>query len=85
MEGFQDGAPVLAKVTWATNEVALLNGKPTTYGLLAEVPNTATGGVTRYFVPWSAVSYLKQDIAADSLNHQSQVVITTSQPDPTPH
>lgn len=85
MEGFQDGTPVLAKVVWATDEVALLNGKPTTYGLLAEIPNSGTGGVTRYFVPWSAISYLKQDIPAGALNHQGQVVITTSQSSATPH
>lgn len=66
MEGFLDGAPVLAKVTWAANEVALLNGEPTTYGLRAEIPLSG-GGVTRYFVPWSAVSYLKQDIPAGAV------------------
>lgn len=63
MEGFQDGVAVQAKVSWSATEVALLNGKPTTYGLLAEIPTAGVpGGVTRYFVPWTSVTYLKQDI-----------------------
>jgi hypothetical protein len=63
MEGFLDGVPVLAKVSFSANEVPLLNGQPTTYGLLAEVRN---GGVVRYFVPWTSVQYLRQEIPAET-------------------
>lgn len=78
MEGFLDGQPVLAKVAWAAAEVSLLNGKPTTYGLLAEVPNGTSGAVTRYFVPWSAVSYLKQDIPAPGPSELAKPVTAQS-------
>lgn len=59
MDGFIDGKPVLAKVTFAEAEVPLLNGQPTDYGLLAEV--AVEGGVVRYFVPWTSVAYLRQE------------------------
>ena len=64
MDGFQDGVPVKAKVTWASSEVELSNGKATPFGLLAEIPSGTQGAVTRYLVPWTAVAYLKQDIPA---------------------
>jgi hypothetical protein len=61
MQGFVEGRPVLAKVSWAANEVPLLNGEAEQYGLRAETA-AANGTVTRWFVPWSQISYLKQDI-----------------------
>jgi hypothetical protein len=65
VDGFLDGQPILVKVLWSGAEVALLNGKPTTYGLLGEIQHPTTpGALVRYFVPWSAISYLKQDIPA---------------------
>lgn len=83
MEGFIDGAPVLAKVTWAAGEVQLWSGKATTYGLLAEVPTSGVpGGITRYFVPWSAVSYLKQDLPVPAAPVQQGVVTQTGQSAP---
>jgi hypothetical protein len=63
MEGFLDGVPVLAKVAWQPQEVPLLAGKPTTYGLVGDVSN-GDGSTTRYFVPWSAVLYLRQVLPA---------------------
>jgi hypothetical protein len=74
MRGFIDGKPVLAKVTWAAAEVALLNGEAEQYGLRAETANPA-GGIVRWFVPWAQISYLKQDIP-DQVFPQPAVVAT---------
>lgn len=63
MQGFLSTAPVLVKVNWAESEVALINGEPTPYGLLAQTA-LGDGGVTRWMVPWSAIQYIKQDIPA---------------------
>jgi hypothetical protein len=60
MEGFLDTKPILVKVEWADTEVELMNGEPTPYGLRAET--RFQGGVTRWFVPWDAIAYMKQDI-----------------------
>lgn len=63
MEGFLDELPLLVKVTWSPDEVQLLNGKALGGGLLAEIPTPGVdGGVTRYLVPWEAISYIKQAI-----------------------
>jgi hypothetical protein len=61
--GFLDTAPILVKVTWTANEVALLNGEPTAEGLRATTK--ISGGITRWFVPWAAIQYIKQDIPDD--------------------
>lgn len=80
MEGFLDGVPVLASVTFTDGEVPLLNGKPTTYGLLAEVQN---GGVVRYFVPWTSIKYLRQNIpTGPTAPDPTPVPTTPSQPAP---
>lgn len=60
MLGFQEGAPVFVKVSFADAEVEMIDGEQTTYGLRAAT--LAGNQVTRWFVPWSAVSYIKQDI-----------------------
>lgn len=60
MEGFLDSVPILVKVTWASAEVPLLKGEPTPEGLRAETK--IAGGITRWFVPWQAIQYIKQDI-----------------------
>jgi hypothetical protein len=60
MQGFDDLAPIFADVSWTDGEVPLLNAQPTTYGLLAEIP--IEGGIRRYFVPWTSVTFLRQDI-----------------------
>lgn len=60
MLGFQEGAPVFVKVSWAGAEVEMVDGQQETYGLRA---STKVGSqVTKWFVPWSAVSYIKQDL-----------------------
>lgn len=64
MEGFSDNVPFTCAVTWLKNpdgtptEVPLANAKPFPYGLLAETNNG--GQITRWFVPWSALYYVKQ-------------------------
>jgi hypothetical protein len=58
--GFQEGAPVFVKVSFSENEVEMLDGEQTTYGLRAATKDGDQ--VTRWFVPWSAVSYIRQDI-----------------------
>ena len=64
MEGFLDTAPLLVKVTWAEGEVPLLNGEALPYGLRAQTTLSADGGITRWFVPWEKIDYIKQDIPA---------------------
>jgi hypothetical protein len=63
MEGFRDDLPITAKTIWAAAEVVMTNGSPTTYGLHADVVR-ADGSRTHWFVPWSALSYVKQDLPA---------------------
>jgi hypothetical protein len=56
--GFQAGAPLFVKVAFSGDEVEMLNGEQTTYGLLASTKNGDE--VTKWFVPWSTVSYVRQ-------------------------
>lgn len=70
MEGFTDGIPFQVAVSWLKNAdgtpiaVPLLNAQPFPEGLLAETIDGTTQVVTRWFVPWSAVVYIKQDQVA---------------------
>lgn len=79
MEGFLDTKPILVKVTWADAEVPLLNGEPTSYGLRAETQ--AENGVTRWFVPWEAISYIKQDIPNEPDAPDPVVPVRPGKPD----
>lgn len=68
MEGFTSDVPFSVAVTWlpknadgTLKEVPLLNAKPFPFGMLAETYNQTTTVVTRWFVPWSSVIYIRQD------------------------
>lgn len=61
LQGFTGDTPILVKVTWAEGEVPLLNAEPYNYGLLAQTQLSGSG-ITRWFVPWAAIQYIKQDI-----------------------
>lgn len=64
MQGFLDGVPLTVAVAWLKNadgtfvETPLLDGQPFDFGLLAYTTDGTT--VTRWFVPWSSVVYIKQ-------------------------
>lgn len=64
MQGFSDGVPLTVAVSWLKNpdgtyqEVPLLDGQPYDFGLLAYTNGGAQ--ITRWFVPWSSVVYIKQ-------------------------
>lgn len=64
MQGFVDGVPLTVAVSWLKNadgtyqEVPLLDGQPFDFGLLAYT--NGGGTITRWFVPWSSVVYIKQ-------------------------
>lgn len=68
MEGFTDGVPFTVAVTWlpknadgTPREVPLLNARVRDTALLAETQAAGTGVVTRWYVPWTSVVYIKQD------------------------
>lgn len=64
MQGFVDGQPLSVAVSWLKNadgtyvEAPLMDGQPFDFGLLAFTTDGTT--VTRWFVPWSSVVYIKQ-------------------------
>ena len=72
MEGFLDGQPILVKVSWADAEVPLLAGEATSYGLRAHTRNA--NGITRWFVPWQAVQYVKQDIPDEPAGDEPELI-----------
>ncbi len=75
MEGFQDGVPVQASVTFAEGAFPLSNAQRRTDGLLAETESN--GVITRWFVPWTSVNYINQELPAQNVPTQPQVIQPT--------
>jgi hypothetical protein len=64
MTGFGNSGPILVKVTWQTPEVSLTNPNQTPEGLRADVV-AADGMITRWFAPWTSVTYIRQALSAE--------------------
>lgn len=71
MEGFQDGVPFQAAVTWLprdtsgnVREATLLDWKPSRDGSGIVAAVATSTGQDRYFVPWTSLYYLRQSVPA---------------------
>lgn len=63
MEGFSGAGPISVKVTWTATEVVLYNPVQTAEGLRADTKDPQ-GLITRWFAPWTSVTYIKQTLSA---------------------
>jgi hypothetical protein len=90
VEGFTNDVAFTAAVSWRKNadgtpaETPLQDVKPypaiNPAGVLAVTVNQSTGVVTRWFVPWASLTYLRQDQPAPVAG----VAPTTPAPPPAP-
>lgn len=85
MQGFLDGVPLTVAVAWLKNadgtfvETPLLDGQPFDFGLLAYTTDGVT--VTRWFVPWQSVVYIKQPQPVQVTGPEAKPVAPVTPPD----
>lgn len=72
MEGFTADRPILVKVSWVEQEIELQSPVQTPEGLRADVPDTE-GVITRWFVPWCNVTYIRQRLDAPTQTTQPTI------------
>lgn len=82
MEGFQDGVPVQASVTFTDGLFPLSNAQRRDDGLLAETVDN--GVVTRWFVPWTSVHFINQMLPGSGPTVQPVTVPAPPAPTPPP-
>ncbi len=79
MEGFTGARPVQVKVSFADDPVPLSAAIESPNGLRAETKDDQ-GIITRWFVPWSSVTYINQVLTAE----ESGVGVVVTDPDNPP-